>query len=223
MLDLTYNPRSLVSLLYACVSNRSVSVLVNVRVRTPFPDSASEPASRRVAFSRIPDSSCPTLPFRVPMADQQPANLGLQPGITLPQPASNPAGEVQDPHFATGPGQSGTSEATLTTTNGSTDAGPNPSTYLASSAVMSEYDALFARLKEKPHDPEGWRRLVDHAESNGEIDKIRAAYDALLKQYPNTVCFWSLICASLSLPSTPHRFSTHLFYLFTCNGELVQC
>ena len=152
----------------------------------------------------------------------QPADLGLQSGIRLSQPASNPAGEVQDPHFATGQGQSGTSEATLTTTNGSTSAGPNPMTYLAPSAVMSEYDALFARLKEKPHDPEGWRRLVDHAESSGEIDKIRAAYDALLKQYPNTVCFWSLICASLSLPSTPHHFSTHLFYLFTCNGEHDQ-
>lgn len=157
------------------------------------------------------------------MADQpQPENLGLPSGIGLSQPASNPAGDVQDPHFATGPGQSGTSEATLTTANGSINAGPTPLTYLASSAVMSEYDALFARLKEKPHDPEGWRRLVDHAESSGEIDKIRAAYDALLKQYPNTVCFWSLICASLSLPLTPHCFSTHLFYLFMCNGEHVQ-
>ena len=52
----------------------------------------------------------------------------------------------------------------------------------------TEYEALTAELKEKPHNPEGWRRLVELAEQSGEIDKVRAAYDALLLQYPNTVC-----------------------------------
>lgn len=52
----------------------------------------------------------------------------------------------------------------------------------------SEYEALTAQLKEKPHNPEGWRRLVELAEQSGEIEKIRATYDALLVQYPNTVC-----------------------------------
>ncbi|KAF8650367.1 hypothetical protein AX16_005263 [Volvariella volvacea WC 439] len=50
----------------------------------------------------------------------------------------------------------------------------------------SEYEQQLAQLQEKPHDPDGWRRLVELAESSGEIDRIRAAYDALLKQYPNT-------------------------------------
>lgn len=52
----------------------------------------------------------------------------------------------------------------------------------------TEYDALTAELKEKPHNPEAWRRLVEIAENSGEIDKIRATFEALLKQYPNTVC-----------------------------------
>ncbi|KAJ7439159.1 hypothetical protein B0H11DRAFT_1623685, partial [Mycena galericulata] len=49
----------------------------------------------------------------------------------------------------------------------------------------SEYDALMARLKESPHDPESWKRLIDVAETRGDILQIREAYDALLKQYPN--------------------------------------
>ncbi len=122
-----------------------------------------------------------------------------------------PTAEVLHPLSASQhqPANGGNSEPTATATNGATTA-----TNSAPSAVMSEYDALFARLKEKPHDPEGWRRLVDNAESSGEIDKIRAAYDALLKQYPNTVCFWSLICALfLSLPSPSCRFSFHRFVM----------
>jgi cleavage stimulation factor subunit 3 len=52
----------------------------------------------------------------------------------------------------------------------------------------TEFEALTAELKAKPHNPEGWRRLVELAEQSAEIDKVRAAYDALLLQYPNTVC-----------------------------------
>ncbi|TFK35087.1 hypothetical protein BDQ12DRAFT_706778 [Crucibulum laeve] len=50
----------------------------------------------------------------------------------------------------------------------------------------TEYEALTAQLADKPHDPETWKRLVDLAESSGDIEKIRRTYDALLKQYPNT-------------------------------------
>ena len=131
-----------------------------------------------------------------PMADQAqspPQSLyAASTDITGPQTA-----DILHPLSASQhqPANGGNSEATATATNGATTA-----TSPAQSAVMSEYDALFSRLKEKPHDPEGWRRLVDNAESSGEIDKIRAAYDALLKQYPNTVCFWSLICALSPFP-----------------------
>lgn len=52
----------------------------------------------------------------------------------------------------------------------------------------SEYDTLTAQLVQNPHQPETWRRLVNVAEATGDIYKISAAYDALLKQYPNTVC-----------------------------------
>ncbi|KAJ6501440.1 Suf-domain-containing protein [Mycena vitilis] len=51
----------------------------------------------------------------------------------------------------------------------------------------SDYDTFKARLEESPHDPESWTRLVDMAESSGNIARIREVYDALLVQYPNTV------------------------------------
>ncbi|KAJ6447973.1 Suf-domain-containing protein [Mycena vitilis] len=53
-------------------------------------------------------------------------------------------------------------------------------------APLSDYDALMARLKESPHDPESWKRLIHEAEMSGDILRIREAYDALLAQYPNT-------------------------------------
>ncbi|KAF7354683.1 mRNA 3'-end-processing protein RNA14 [Mycena sanguinolenta] len=54
----------------------------------------------------------------------------------------------------------------------------------------SDYDALMARLKESPHDPESWKRLIDVAESSGDIPRIREAYDALLKQTSPAVELW---------------------------------
>ncbi|KAJ7174432.1 Suf-domain-containing protein [Mycena filopes] len=51
---------------------------------------------------------------------------------------------------------------------------------------VSDFDSQMGRLKENPHDPETWKRLIDIAESSGDISRIREAYDALLKQYPNT-------------------------------------
>lgn len=53
---------------------------------------------------------------------------------------------------------------------------------------VSEYDVLTTQLKEKPHNPEAWRRLIEVAENSGDVEKIQASYDALLRQYPNTVC-----------------------------------
>jgi cleavage stimulation factor subunit 3 len=49
---------------------------------------------------------------------------------------------------------------------------------------LSEYDVLTIQLLQSPHQPETWRRLVNVAEATGDISN----YDALLKQYPNTVC-----------------------------------
>ncbi|KAJ6544221.1 hypothetical protein B0H19DRAFT_1076360 [Mycena capillaripes] len=70
---------------------------------------------------------------------------------------------------------------TLHDPNVTSEAGADP---IAS--PTSGYDALMARLQESPHDPESWKRLVDMAETSGEIVRIREAYDALLRQYPNT-------------------------------------
>jgi cleavage stimulation factor subunit 3 len=51
----------------------------------------------------------------------------------------------------------------------------------------SEWDALRASLRENPHDTEGWNKLVRMAEDSGDLEKIKDAYESLLKMYPNTV------------------------------------
>ncbi|KAF7984888.1 hypothetical protein HWV62_10883 [Athelia sp. TMB] len=51
---------------------------------------------------------------------------------------------------------------------------------------LSEWQLLLDRLRDSPHDPEGWNRLVDLAENSGTLEEIKATYDALLEVYPNT-------------------------------------
>lgn len=53
---------------------------------------------------------------------------------------------------------------------------------------LSEWQLLLDRLRDAPHDPEGWNRLVDLAENSGTLEEIKGTYDALLEGYPNTVC-----------------------------------
>lgn len=56
-----------------------------------------------------------------------------------------------------------------------------------SALSLSEWDLLRAQLREKPHNPEGWNRLVVLAEESGDIEKVKESYEALLEMYPNTV------------------------------------
>ncbi len=56
-----------------------------------------------------------------------------------------------------------------------------------STPPQSEFEMLLAQLKDNPHQPIKWRRVIDIAQGSGETEKIRTAYEALLQQYPNTV------------------------------------
>jgi cytochrome c-type biogenesis protein CcmH/NrfG len=64
---------------------------------------------------------------------------------------------------------------------------PQPATPSITEEPVSEWDALRASLRENPHDTEGWNKLVRHAEDSGDLEKIKEAYESLLKMYPNTV------------------------------------
>ncbi|EIM85352.1 Suf-domain-containing protein, partial [Stereum hirsutum FP-91666 SS1] len=57
---------------------------------------------------------------------------------------------------------------------------------LTSAVPPSQWDLLRAQLREKPHNPEGWNRLVALAEESGDIEKVKDSYEALLEMYPNT-------------------------------------
>lgn len=52
--------------------------------------------------------------------------------------------------------------------------------------MVSECDALMARLQGLPHHTQGWKELVKLAEASGDISRINQTYGALLKQYPHT-------------------------------------
>lgn len=78
---------------------------------------------------------------------------------------------------------------------------------------LSEWQLLLDRLRDSPHDPEGWNRLVDLAENSGTLEEIKATYDALLEVYPNTVRYseW-LFPLSLSdwpVASLRHKHRLH--------------
>jgi len=64
---------------------------------------------------------------------------------------------------------------------------PQPAPAPAPEESVSEWDALRASLRENPHDTEGWNKLVRLAEDSGDLEKIKDAYESLLKMYPNTV------------------------------------
>lgn len=53
---------------------------------------------------------------------------------------------------------------------------------------LSEWESLRNRLRDNPHDPEGWSKLVELAENSGEIEEIKETYESLFEIYPNTVC-----------------------------------
>jgi hypothetical protein len=61
------------------------------------------------------------------------------------------------------------------------------STVVVPGEPVSEWDALQTSLRESPHDTEGWNKLVRLAEDSGDLEKIKEAYECLLKMYPNTV------------------------------------
>jgi hypothetical protein len=62
-----------------------------------------------------------------------------------------------------------------------------PTTAVVPGEPVSEWDALRTSLRESPHDTEGWNKLVRLAEDSGDLEKIKEAYEYLLKMYPNTV------------------------------------
>nr|GAT43052.1 predicted protein [Mycena chlorophos] len=65
------------------------------------------------------------------------------------------------------------------------DASEQPLEDVAAPMSADELDTALTHLQESPQDTEGWKRAIDLAESNHDLPRIRKAYDALLKQYPN--------------------------------------
>jgi cleavage stimulation factor subunit 3 len=52
----------------------------------------------------------------------------------------------------------------------------------------SEWQMLRDKLREHVFDSDGWNRLVELAENDGDMEQIKETYESLLEVYPNTVC-----------------------------------
>ncbi|KAI9512750.1 hypothetical protein F5148DRAFT_1161352 [Russula earlei] len=89
---------------------------------------------------------------------------------------------------------------------------PQPSPAAFPEESVSEWDALRTSLRENPHDTEGWNKLVRLAEDSGDLEKIKDAYESLLKMYPNT---WSAQIAYLNHFLLPGYFKFAEDNLFT--------
>jgi cleavage stimulation factor subunit 3 len=86
---------------------------------------------------------------------------------------------------------------------------------------QSEWDMLRAQLSDKPHDPEGWRRLVDIAESTGDLEKIKTTYEALLEAYPNTSSTQIAYLNHFLIPGS-FSFAEDLFKRFLKTSSSVE-
>ena len=76
----------------------------------------------------------------------------------------------------------------------------------------SEWNILHTSLSEKPYDPDGWRRLVEIAETGGDVEQIKVTYEALLSIYPNTVCL-AFRCSTNRLDRRLPKSSAQIAYI----------
>lgn len=61
--------------------------------------------------------------------------------------------------------------------------------------TTDEWTQLRNATQTNPYNEAVWDRLLDKAEENGDLEKIKEAYEALLEKYPNNVRVYILICA----------------------------
>ncbi|KAJ3999710.1 hypothetical protein F5050DRAFT_880660 [Lentinula boryana] len=99
---------------------------------------------------------------------------------TVPMPASEPEPEPE-PIQATGQAQAPEStmtESTMEPESVTMGSEPEPQ--------LTESERLHLRIRQNAHDTEAWQQLIAEVEESGNLENIRATYDALLKEYPNT-------------------------------------
>lgn len=61
-------------------------------------------------------------------------------------------------------------------------------------------DSLEQRVTEDPYDADAWLTLLNEAEREGEVSRVRDVYERFLKVYPTSVsCLFSLECFSMGI------------------------
>lgn len=53
---------------------------------------------------------------------------------------------------------------------------------------MDRLERLAARTKSRPYDADVWNQYMSEALSRGDPPTVREAYEALLQQFPTSVC-----------------------------------
>ncbi|KAI0059336.1 Suf-domain-containing protein [Artomyces pyxidatus] len=85
----------------------------------------------------------------------------------------------------------------------------------------SEWHALRSQLRDKPHDPEGWNKLVKLAEDSGDLDRIKETYEALLEMYPNSAAAQIAYLEHFLVPGY-FPFAEELFKRFLRTSPAVE-
>jgi hypothetical protein len=61
-------------------------------------------------------------------------------------------------------------------------------------------DSLEQRVTEDPYDADAWLTLLNEAEREGEVSRVRDVYERFLKVYPTSVsCLFSLECSNMGI------------------------
>ncbi|KAG1741373.1 hypothetical protein EDB19DRAFT_1705866, partial [Suillus lakei] len=96
-----------------------------------------------------------------------------------------------------------------------------------SQEAPSEWHVLREKLREQPHDPEGWNKLVDLAEARGEIEQIKQTMKLCLKSIPTRYAPSSLSSAQIAylnhfLSPGLFPYAEELFRRFLRSSPLVD-
>jgi hypothetical protein len=78
-------------------------------------------------------------------------------------------------------------------------------------APATPFEGLENHLREHPYDVVAWQDLVNIAEDSGDLKLINAAYDSLLKVYPNTVGL-QLTLTGLRLLQPAYVFAVYFYH-----------
>lgn len=80
----------------------------------------------------------------------------------------------------------------------------------SSNYSQARYDGILNRVHNVPTDVKSWLELVDVARESKDGNQVSKTYEALIKAFPNTVCFLRLVTSCFhTQPSASRQWRSH--------------